>query len=274
MSFRRPPFGRAWVLIVALLLVLGMSAVSCGDSPQVETTVGTGEEAPVEIVVSAASDLTTVLEELGPLFESETGVVLQTNLGSTGQLMEQISAGAQVDVFLAASSSAIDQLDEKGLLVPGSTHLYARGQLVMWQPDGSAVTVNGLTDLAGEGVARISIANPDHAPYGQAAREALESVGLWEQLQPKLIPAENVRQAYQFAESGNVDVGLVALSLVIDTGGRYVVVPEESHKPINQTLALVAAGKHRAEAQTFVDFLMGEKGREILHKYGFLLPEE
>ena len=117
-----------------------------------------------------------MLEELAPLFEKETGVVLRANLGSTGQLMEQIAAGAKVDVFLAASSAAIEQLDEKGLLVPDSTRLYARGQLVMWTPPDSKVTVGEtFEDLADATVTRMSIANPDHAPYGKAAKEALES---------------------------------------------------------------------------------------------------
>jgi molybdate transport system substrate-binding protein len=260
-------------LIVALL-VISVLIVSCGGSSSPEGTGKPGGSAPVEIVVSAASDLAPVLDELAPLFEKETGMVLKANLGSTGQLMEQISAGARVDVFLAASSSAIQQLDEKGLLVPDSTRLYARGQLVMWTPPDSKNAVDALEDLADPAIVRISIANPDHAPYGRAARESLESAGLWDQLQPKVVPAENVRQAFQFAESGNVDVGLVALSLVIGGEGHYVVVPEDLHEPINQTLALIADGEHQSEAQSFVDYLTGPKGREILEKYGFVLPEE
>ncbi len=131
-----------------------------------------------------------------------------------------------------------------------------------------------LEDLAGPDVARISIANPDHAPYGKAAREALESAGLWDQLQSKLVPAENVRQAFQFAETGNVDVGLVALSLVVRAGGTYALVPEDLHQPINQALAIIASSTHQSEAEQFVAFLTGEVGREILQKYGFVLPEE
>ena len=120
----------------------------------------------------------------------------------------------------------------------------------------------------------MSIANPDHAPYGKAAKEALESAGLWDQLQPKLVPADNVRQAFQFVQSGNVDVGLVALSLAIGQDGTYTVVPEELHEPINQTLALIKAGQNQSAARSFVDFLTGPKGSEILVKYGFVLPEE
>jgi molybdate transport system substrate-binding protein len=224
--------------------------------------------------VSAAADLSPVLAELAPLFQQETGVTLKTNLGSTGQLTEQIAAGARVDVFLAASKSAIDQLAQKSLLVPGSDQLYGRGQLVLWTRPESPVTVKTLQDLTAPEVKRVSLANPDHAPYGQAAREALQAAGLWDELQPKLVQAENVRQAFQFAETGNVDVGLVALSLVVFAGGTYEVVPEELHEPIDQALAIVASSTHQSEARQFVAFLHGPKGREILLKYGFVLPDE
>jgi molybdate transport system substrate-binding protein len=225
-------------------------------------------------VVSAAADLYPVLEELAPLLEKETGLTLKTNIGSTGQLTEQIAAGARVDVFLAASTSAIDQLRQKDLLVPGSDRVYARGRLVMWTRSGDRVGVKTVQDLVGAQVSRISIANPDHAPYGRAAREALQSAGLWDQLQPKLVPAENVRQAFQFAESGNTDVGLVALSLVVFAGGRYALVPEELHEPIDQALAIIAGSTHQSEAKQFIAYLTGEKGREILLRYGFVLPDE
>jgi molybdate transport system substrate-binding protein len=261
-------------ILVAAAIAVTVATASCGSSQTPDETQERGGTAPIEVVVSAASDLAPVLEQLAPLFEQKTGLVLRTNLGSTGQLMEQIAAGAQVDVFLAASSSAIAQLNEKGLLVRGSSRLYARGQLVMWTPPGGTVTISTLQDLTSPGVTRIAIANPDHAPYGKAAREALQSAGLWDQLQPKLVPAENVRQAFQFAQSGNVDVGIVALSLVIDAGGSYTLIPEQSHQPINQTLAVIAASSHQAEAQAFTDFLTGPEGREILLKYGFVLPEE
>ena len=226
-----------------------------------------------EIVVSAAADLSPVLAELAPLFEKESGLILKTNLGSTGQLTEQIAAGARVDVFLAASTAAIDQLGQKGFLVPGSDQTYGRGRLVMWTRSGSSVSVQTLRDLTAADVARVSLANPDHAPYGKAAREALESAGLWDELQPKLVPAENVRQAFQFAESGNTDVALVALSLVVFAGGSYALVPEQLHEPINQALAVVASSTHQSEAKQFVAFLTGSKGREILQKYGFVLPD-
>lgn len=267
--------GLRLMLVLALLsaLVAGFFVASCGDTATDASNSATTRE-PAEIVVSAAADLSPVLEELAPLFEKESGVVTKTNLGSTGQLMEQIASGAKVDVFLAASTAAIDQLEEKDLLIPGSSQIYGRGRLVMWTREGSAVSVKTLEDLMGPSVSRISIANPDHAPYGKAAREALESAGLWDQLQPKIVPGENVRQAFQFAETGNVDVGLVALSLVVKADGAYALVPEDLYKPIDQALAIITSSTHQSEAEQFVAFLTGQVGREILQEYGFVLPEE
>ena len=265
-----------WSLFALLGLTIGaaMFMSSCGGATMTKDGKSSTSSWPGEIVVSASADLSPVLAELTPLFKKESGLTLKTNLGSTGQLTEQIAAGARVDVFLAASKSAIDQLAQKGLLVPGSDQFYARGRLVLWTRPGSSVSVKTVQDLTAPDVKRISLANPDHATYGQAAREALQSAGLWDKLQPKLVPAENVRQAFQFAETGNVDVGLVALSLVAFAGGTYELVPEELHEPINQTLAIVASSTHQSEARQFIAFLTGEKGREILQKFGFILPEK
>lgn len=287
-TFTRPALARRVLALLGVLLLVALLIGACGDavtdggtgqptSSTMQPTSSTGRPtsngSPVEIVISAASDLSPVLEELVPLFEKESGIVVKTNLGSTGQLAEQILAGAKVDVFLAASASAVDQLGEKGLLLADSARIYARGRLVLWTPAGSAVTVASLQDLTSPEVKRISLANPDHAPYGKAAREALQTAGLWDELQLKLVPAENVREAFQFASTGNVDVGLVALSLVIFAEGTYVPVPEDLHQPIDQTLAILASSAHQNEAQEFVDYLTGGEGWEILKKYGFLLPD-
>jgi len=263
---------RSLLVLTGLTVVAAVFMFSCGDAPTADSQSSTGAR-PGEIVVSAAADLSPVLAELASLFEKETGLTVKTNLGSTGQLTEQIAAGARVDVFLAASTAAIDQLGQKGLLVPGSDQTYGRGRLVMWTRPGSSVRAKTLQDLTAPEVKRISLANPDHAPYGKAAREALQSAGIWDALQPKLVPAENVRQAFQFAETGNVDVGLVAMSLVAFAGGSYAPVPEELYEPINQVLAIVAGSSHQSEAKQFVAFLTGSKGREILQKYGFVLPD-
>ncbi len=260
------------ISVIVLLVALSLFASACGSSgTSGSSTSASGPR--VELVVSAAADLSPVLEELVPVFEKQTGMTVKTNIGSTGQLTEQITAGAKVDVFLAASKAAVDQLAAKSLLVAGSEQQYARGRLVLWTRPGSKVTAKNLQDLTNVDVKRVSLANPDHAPYGQAAKQALQSAGLWDQLQPKLVPAENVLQAFQFASTGNTDVALVALSLVAEEKGTYTLVPEELHQPINQTLAIPASSTHQEQAKEFVAFLTGGGGRDILKKYGFTLPD-
>jgi molybdate transport system substrate-binding protein len=264
---------QAWLLCALIVLAAaGSVSPSCRASGSADN-IDASSPGPVELVVSAAADLSPVLAEIKPLFESESGLILKTNIGSTGQLRQQIESGARVDVFLAASTSAIDQLAEKDLLVAGTAKIYARGRLAIWSREGSPVSPRTVQDLTLPDIRRISIANPDHAPYGQAAREALESSGLWNELQPKLVPGENILQAFQYAETGNVDVGLVALSLVANIPGTYELVPEALHNPINQALAIIASSPHQDEATRFVAFLTGDRGSEILRKYGFVLPE-
>jgi molybdate transport system substrate-binding protein len=260
--------------MLGLVLAAVLFVASCDGADSAGAGRPDGDASPVELLVSAAGNLTPVLQELGPLFEEASGYKLLTNIASTGQLMEQIVAGAPVDVFLAADRSATDQLDQQGLLVSESVEPYCRGRLVLWTRPGSSVSVKTVQDLTAPDVKRISLANPDHAPYGRAAREALESAGLWDDLQPKLVPAENVNQAFQFAESGNTDVGMVALSLVILADGNYELVPEELHEPLLQTLAIVATSPRRSEAEQFVAYLTGDQGRAILQKYGFMLPDK
>jgi len=268
--------GRGWLrALLAALAILGLVVLpSCGGSSGDGGVSSSDVSQHVEIVVSAAADLSPVLAEIKPLFEKTTGVALKTNVGSTGQLRQQIESGARVDVFLAASTAAIDQLAQKNLLLAGSAQIYARGRLAIWTRPGSSAAPKTLQDLTSADVRRVSIANPDHAPYGQAAKEALESAGLWEALQPKLVPAENVLQAFQFAQTGNVDVGLVALSLVAKAEGTYELVPETLHKPISQEMAIIASSTRQLESKQFIAFLTGDVGREILKKYGFILPGE
>jgi molybdate transport system substrate-binding protein len=268
--------GRGWLraLLVAAAALGLVVLPSCGGSSGGGGSSASDGSPAAEIVVSAAADLTPVLAEIKPLFEKASGVALKTNIGSTGQLRQQIESGARVDVFLAASTAAIDQLAQKNLLVPDSAQIYARGRLAIWTRPGSSAAPKTLQDLTSADVRRISIANPDHAPYGQAAKEALESAGLWEKIQPKLVPAENVLQAFQFAQTGNVDVGLVALSLVATVEGAYELVPETLHKPINQEMAIIGSSTRQLESRQFTAFLTGDKGREILKKYGFILSSE
>jgi len=131
-----------------------------------------------------------------------------------------------------------------------------------------------IEDLARDDVKRIAIANPEHAPYGIAAREAMQAAGVWERMQPKLVYGENITQTLQYAESGNVDAAIVALSLSIPSDGRWTLVPAELHKPLNQALAVIKSTKNETEARQFAAFINGGDGRETMKKYGFVPPDE
>ena len=248
-----------------LVLTLAMLLAAC----QVATASPTP---PPPLTVSAAADLVYAFTDLGQAFEQETGIPVVFNFGSTGQLAQQIEQGAPVDLFAAANISFVDELARQGRVLPDTVALYARGRITLWTRADSPLRIERIEDLAQPAVRRIAIANPDHAPYGIAAREALQSAGLWETVQPKLILGENVRQTLQYAESGDVDVAIAALSLSLQEEGRWVLVPEELHAPIDQALAVVTGTHNESAARAFAEFINGPRGRPIMRRYGFVLP--
>ncbi len=229
---------------------------------------------PITLTISAAADLTLAFKEIGRLFEEETGTKIIFNFGSTGQLAQQIEQGAPVDLFAAANISFIDELAQKGLIIPETKMLYARGRITLWTRENNPLRIERIEDLTRPDVKRIAIANPIHAPYGIAAREALQSVGIWEMIHPKLILGENVRQALLYAETGNVDVAITALSLSIQSKGHWVLLPQDLHKPIDQALAVIKGTSYEAVARQFATFINGPQGRPVMRKYGFILPGE
>lgn len=252
-------------------LILFLSACEGGASVVDTTTYPTSQ---VTLTVSAAADLIPAFTEIGALFTQQTGIGVEFNFGSTGQLTQQILQGAPVDVFAAANQSFIQQLEDAGLIIPDTRAVYAVGRITLWTRHDSPFTFTDITDLQNPAIERIAIANPEHAPYGVAAREALQSSGLWDELQPKLIFGENIAQTLQYAESGNVDVALVALSLSIQSKGKWVLLPEELHNQIVQALAVITGTPHEAEARAFALFINGEIGHPIMRRYGFVLPGE
>jgi molybdate transport system substrate-binding protein len=239
---------------------------------------------PTTLTVSAAADLTYAFTEIGRRFEAETGTKVVFNFGSTGQLAQQIEQGAPVDVFAAADVSYVEELEKLGLILPGTKQLYARGRIVLWTRIEAGqheyLQIERLEDLLRPEVRRVAIANPDHAPYGRAAREALQATGIWEAIQPKLVLGENVRQTLQYAETGNVDVAIVALSLVAPAarGSRgevqehWTLVPQKLYRPLDQALAVVKGTRYEREADAFVAFVAGSAGQAILREYGFETP--
>jgi molybdate transport system substrate-binding protein len=230
------------------------------------------------LTVSAASDLTEAFSELGRLFTEESGIQVRFNFGSTGQLAQQIEQGAPVDLFAAASLDYVEELERKGRLQRETRQIYGIGRLALWQRANSRVRIESLAELRRPESGRIAMANPEHAPYGRAAREALQAAGLWEEVRPRLVLGENVRQALQYAASGDVEVAIVALALCVagkakgDQNGRWSLIPATQHRPLRQAVAVVTGAASPVEAKRFIDLVTSEKGRKVLDRYGFERP--
>ena len=233
-----------------------------------------GSSASQPLVVSAASDLMPSFGELGKLYEQQTGQPVTFNFAASGQLAQQIDQGAPVDLFASADVALVKDLAARGRVLSDSVQIYARGHIVLWTRADSPLGVKAVQDLLQPEIQHVAIANPEHAPYGRAARQALQAAGVWEAVQPKLVLGENVRQALQYAETGNVDVALVPLSLSLASSGRWTLIPEDLHAPLDQALGVVAGSPRQAEARRFAALITGPQGRSVLGKYGFTLPGE
>lgn len=219
---------------------------------------------PTNILVAAAADLARTPPSISASFAKISGIQTTFAFGASGMLARQIENGAPYDVFLSANDVLIKQLASSGQLLPGSLVLYAQGRLALWSRNQAIRT---LADLGAPGTRHVAIANPQHAPYGKAAQEALTKLGLWEKLSGKIVYGENVQQALQYAQTGNADAALVAWSLVYDKGG--VLAPASLYSPIRQMGAVVKTSRHPEAAAAFLRFLTSPAGREILRKFGF-----
>lgn len=225
--------------------------------------------------VAAASDLTHAFEELGRLYTARTGDKLAFTFGSSGLLAKQIAEGAPFDLFAAANAEFVEQVVARGACDGRTKAPYARGRIALWSRIGAPHTPKDLHDLRDPRFARIALAHPEHAPYGKAAKQALVRAGLWSAVEPRLVYGENVRQALQFAESGNAEVAIVALALAQSTQGGHVLALDEAlHAPLEQTLVVCGHG-HRAQgARAFAAFVQGPEGREGMRRHGFAPPAE
>ncbi|MDB4944593.1 MAG: Molybdenum transporter, periplasmic molybdenum-binding protein ModA [Labilithrix sp.] len=254
---------------LALVLVLASSLFACrhagGDPP---------DAAAGPLRVAAASDLADAFTEIGKAYEASSGTHVDLTFGSTGQLARQITEGAPYDVLAAANVSYVDDVVKKGACLGDTVQHYARGRIVVWASDAARLprTLDGLRDPR---FARIAIANPEHAPYGLAARQALQHAGLWSDLERRVVLGENVQQALAFARSGNADVAVVALSLVVHGPGAFLPVDPALHEPLVQALVACkggASGGRTTAARRFVEFVASDPGRAVMRRYGFLLP--
>lgn len=230
-------------------------------------------------IVAAASDLQFALPDVARAFTERTGEELRLVFGSTGNFARQIRAGAPFELFLAADESYVLALADQGLTLDRGS-LYALGRIVLVAPPTSILkpdpALDNLERLLAQGrITRFAIANPDHAPYGARAREALIARGLWQAVQPALVLGENVSQAAQFALSGNAEGGIIALSLAMAPDmrerARQALIPAEWHSPLRQRMALLrGAGQ---VARDFHDFMHSPPARQILSRHGFSLPD-
>lgn len=221
-----------------------------------------------EVSAAVAANFTKPAEELGKAFTAKTGDKVNFSFGATGQLYTQLSQAAPFEVFLSADNKRPAQAVNEGFAVEGTVFTYAVGKVVLYAPrldvtDGEAV-------LKANAFQHLSLADPKTAPYGAAAMEALDKLGLTEAVTAKIVNGENISQALQFIDSGNAELGFVALSQVIDKPATEVWrVPEELYVPILQDAVLTKAGEANPAAKAFLEFLQGDEGKVIIEKYGY-----
>lgn len=254
-----------------LVACIAFALVACGKKAGPPST-----SEPLK--VAAAADLAFAFKDVGDAFEKKTGRKVTFSFGSTGLLSKQIAEGAPFDVFAAANVSFIDDVVKEGACFADAKSLYAIGHIVLWVKKGSPLP-KSVTDLTQPQFAKIAIANPDHAPYGKAAKQAMERAGVWATVQPKVVYGENVQHTLQFAQSGNADVAIVALSLATVSDGDYSPIDPKTHDALEQAIVVckgspAAAGGMQAEGRAFTGFVNSDEGRAIMRKYGFLLPGE
>lgn len=252
------------VLRGGLVLVGLMAVAPACTSPDDESA----------IVAFTSANLGPVVEAVGPAFEATTGLEVRFVLGATGALAAQIRNGAPADLFLAADEATLDALVDEGRIDGATRRVYALGRLALVVPAGRTLP----SDLLGldATVGLLAMANPDHAPYGRAAREALEATGLYTLLASRIVLAENVGQALQFVQTGNADAGLVALGALAGAGsGSLPFVPVDAglHAPLRQAAGVVQGSPRAEEALLLLNFLRSPEGSTILARHGFETPD-
>ncbi len=226
-----------------------------------------------EIVFSVAISMKEAVETLGRQFTgTHPGVTLRYNFGASGTLEKQIDAGAPADLFISAGERQMDELERHGLIVPGTRRVFARNVLTVVKPADSRLELGRPEDLLDSRVSRIVIGNPRTVPVGQYTEESLRSLGLWERLQPKLVLAENVRQALDYVARGEVDAGFVYTTDVAIRADRVREAfrpPPASYRPVVYPVAVVKGSRHVDLARAFIELLVGPEGQAVLARLGF-----
>lgn len=227
-----------------------------------------------DLTVAAAADLQFAMQDMVAGFQKQTGKHVSVVYGSSGNFYEQIQNGAPFDLFFSANLDYAKRLESSGLAEPGTLYPYATGKIVLWVPAASKLNLqDGLRAVLDPSVRKLAIANPQHAPYGQAAVAALRKENLYEWVSDKLVLGENISQTASFVLSGSADAGIVALALALSPNmkdkGRYVEVPSADYAPIEQGCVVLAKSKNKADAQAFLDFIKTPGAKDVLQKYGF-----
>ena len=229
-----------------------------------------------EVVIAAAADLKFALDSVVAVFtKANPDVDIKVIYGSSGNFFQQIGNGAPFDLYFSADIDYPRQLKEKGLTL-SDIHLYGTGQLVLWSTTIDPA-IDKMNTLLNPSVKKIAIANPDHAPYGRRAEEALRHYQLYDKIKDKLVMGENIAQTAQYAQSGAADVGIIALSLALSpamqqTGGKYWLIPADSHQPLEQGFVLLPHSKDNKGASLFMNFFTTSEAKAILKSFGFNQP--
>jgi molybdate transport system substrate-binding protein len=266
---------KSWKTFLGALVMA--SCVFVSSAPAQDKAVAP-KKAATELTVAAAADLSSALKEIADNYEKKTGVTIKLSFGASGALTQQIQNGAPFDVFFSADMDYPRQLVTAGVADGASLYEYAIGKLVLWVPADSALDVEhkGMNVLLDPSVKKIAIANPQHAPYGRAAVAALKHASLYDQVSDRLVLGENVSQAAQFAESGNAQVGFVALAHVVAPSmqgkGKYWEVPADFYPALAQGVVVITPSHHQKEAADFVEYIKAKETGKLLQKYGFTLP--
>ncbi len=243
---------------LALLLAGGCSSKSSGRT----------------VRVAAASDLAKAFEEIAKEFEARTKIKPIIDFGSSGLLAKQIEQGAPYFLYAAANKAFSEQVIKAGRCDGKTAKLYARGRVVVWTKTGVAAPVK-LDDLADPRFEKIAIANPDHAPYGVAAQQALQKSGVWPKIEDRVKLGPDVQTTMLYARQGEVDAAVVALSLAVVTdGGSFLKIDADLHEPLDQQMVVCGNGEEADAARKLAEFIDSREGREIMTRYGFLLPGE
>ncbi len=228
-----------------------------------------------EVRVAVAANFTAPMQEIAPLFEQASGHKVSLSFGSTGKFYAQIKQGAPYDVLVSADSKTPKKLDEDGLTVPGSRFVYALGKLALWSAQPGLVDDKGAVLRTG-GYNKLAIGDPRLAVYGTAAQETMEKMGVWKQVQGKLVRGENITQTYQFVASGNAQLGFIALSQITKGGkvsaGSWWIVPSHFYSPIEQGAVMLSSAKDADATKAFLDFLKGPQAATVIRSYGYELP--